>query len=224
MQVCSAVYTFSYVNYGIAVIVLLLGGWVHWRMPKGTFKSFFRSPDSHLQFHDLVLAFWANLACAVAFILLFEFFSLMLGCLVYKPVDLDFRSAPAGLLIGTILVMGMIEEIFFRGYLLRPEFLRNPRLRHLGSALLFGLAHGTFFPQLYAGFIFNYLRSKGASLWTTWIFHVFWNFFVIIIGAELESSMASAILAIGLILGGLYPVYLVTEEYWERLKTHPKDT
>lgn len=98
----------------------------------------------------------------------------------------EFSAAILAYFIFFILV-GVFEEVFFRGYVIQTLLSRNhqPAVIYIVSALLFSLVHGTnpnvttlgLINILLVGLLFAYMFLATKSLWLPIGFHITWNFF-----------------------------------------------
>jgi len=96
--------------------------------------------------------------------------------------------------LNVFLLVGLTEEIVFRGLLLQALAKRLPFWKaNVAAALLFLVIHypiwlyqGTFFNPgshayvLFVGLVFGWIFRKTGSLWSVIILHSFHNFFLII--------------------------------------------
>ena len=135
-------------------------------------------------------------------------FAIAVACLVYPPFVLAFRFwwqptrafsfvAPAGfwgVALAQLVVVGLPEEFFYRGYVqtrLHDAFPRTVRvlgvdispLALVGTSVLFALGHflvdlqpsrlAVFFPS----FLFGWIRQKRGSIGASAVFHAMCNVF-----------------------------------------------
>ena len=87
-------------------------------------------------------------------------------------------------IIGAALVVPVMEELFWRSFLMRwiehPNFLAvNPAqigIKALGiSAVLFALAHSLWFAGLFAGMVYGLLYMRSKTLWLPILAHAVTN-------------------------------------------------
>lgn len=119
----------------------------------------------------------------------------------------------------TAIVPGFVEELLFRGVILKNMLPFGRTTAVIGSALLFGLMHqnpGQFFYTTVAGLVLGYIYVHTRSLWCTVIIHMCNNFLAIvytILGERLSPSVYPvAVLLIELtvfLLGLTAAVYLI---------------
>lgn len=98
----------------------------------------------------------------------------------------NFNLAIFGYLIMFILV-GIFEEIFFRGYVIKTMLSRNNKtwVIYVVSALFFSLVHGInpnisalgLFNIMLVGLLFAYMFLKTKSLYIPIGYHITWNYF-----------------------------------------------
>ena len=119
----------------------------------------------------------------------------------------------------TAIVPGFVEELLFRGVILKNMLPFGRTTAVIGSALLFGLMHqnpGQFFYTTVAGLVLGYIYVHTRSLWCTVIIHMCNNFLAIVytmLGERLSPAVYPvAVLLIELMvfaLGLLSAVYLI---------------
>jgi len=87
-------------------------------------------------------------------------------------------------LIGAVLVVPVMEEIFWRSFLMRwldhPDFLAvNPAQVGLKAfcvtAVLFAVAHSLWLAGLFAGIVYNLLYMRSGTLWSPILAHATTN-------------------------------------------------
>lgn len=87
-------------------------------------------------------------------------------------------------LIGAALVVPVMEELFWRSFLMRwidhPDFLKiNPAQVGLKafclSAILFAIAHNLWLAGLFAGIVYNLLYMRSGTLWSPVLAHAVTN-------------------------------------------------
>lgn len=87
-------------------------------------------------------------------------------------------------LIGAALVVPVMEELFWRSFLMRwidhPDFLKiNPAQVGLKafclSAILFAVAHNLWLSGLFAGIVYNLLYMRSGTLWSPVLAHAVTN-------------------------------------------------
>lgn len=87
-------------------------------------------------------------------------------------------------LIGAVLVVPVMEELFWRSFLMRwithPNFLIvNPPQVGLKAfcitAILFAVAHSLWFAGLFAGIVYNLLYMRSGTLWSPILAHAITN-------------------------------------------------
>ena len=87
-------------------------------------------------------------------------------------------------LVGAALVVPVMEELFWRSFLMRwidhPNFLSvNPA--HIGlkafciTAVLFSVAHSLWLAGLFAGIVYNLLYMRSGTLWSPILAHAITN-------------------------------------------------
>ncbi|SFE24013.1 CAAX prenyl protease-related protein [Nitrosomonas sp. Nm166] len=87
-------------------------------------------------------------------------------------------------LIGAVLVVPVMEELFWRSFLMRwlihPDFLTvNPAQVGLKAfcitAMLFAVAHNLWLAGLFAGIVYNLLYMRSGTLWSPILAHALTN-------------------------------------------------
>lgn len=137
---------------------------------------------------------WFGLAIAVGIIVLLLWIPLYGGYLLISEPEIVNPYELAGLLalpwiairlFGSSVVVPVMEELFWRSFLLR--YLVNPDFRHvpLGtfttsalaiSVALFGVEHNQWFAGIVAGLLYTLLLSRTKSLFSCIIAHAVTNF------------------------------------------------
>lgn len=99
------------------------------------------------------------------------------------PADIDWPLA-AVRLAGAALVVPVMEELFWRSFLLRwlvdPQFLQVSPARvnvraFLVSVILFGVEHSLWLAGIVAGAVFTLLYMRSRNLWTAIVAHAVTN-------------------------------------------------
>jgi len=113
-------------------------------------------------------------------------FSFIINSLLYpdKTIDNPFQSL--GLIVGALLVAPIVEEIIFRGMILKGLLTNySPKKAIIISSLIFGFLHPfptQFLGALLIGFYFNWVYYKTKSLGNTIILHFIANTFALLTG------------------------------------------
>jgi membrane protease YdiL (CAAX protease family) len=116
--------------------------------------------------------------------------------------------------LGIILICPIIEELFFRGLILK-NFLKkySPVYAILLSSLLFGIYHLSFdnlISHVFVGILFGILYFKTNSLIIVVLAHMIWNTFSLLIYEFVELDLASSILNLFIyITAFIFLVYLL---------------
>ena len=87
-------------------------------------------------------------------------------------------------LLGAALVVPVMEELFWRSFLLRwidaPDFLNtsHKKIKYRGfivSVLLFGIEHNLWFAGVVAGVVYSLLYMRRGNLWSAIVAHAVTN-------------------------------------------------
>jgi len=113
------------------------------------------------------------------------------------------------------ILVGLLEEIFFRGYIISTMASRHNKkwVIYLVSAIIFSIVHGTnpnvtIFGLLnitLVGLLFAYMFDVTKSLWLPIGYHITWNFFQGNVFGFAVSGIAPK---------GIYKIELQTEQDW----------
>lgn len=143
----------------------------------------------------------------------------------WNGVTLNYTILETGLYMASMLFVGFLEEVIFRGYLFKAMCKNNVRSAVIVSSVTFGLGHivnllngREFLPTLmqimYAiaiGFAFTMIFLKSGSIIPCIISHAFVNS-TSVFGVESELPVRILVsLAVAVIAGG-YAFYLVKAE------------
>lgn len=163
--------------------------------------KFFRSPLTNFsaepKWHELLLSISLGM---VTFIILNLFF-IFLEKIGYKVemnvVNRTLLNGIKGNLLGYLwalysigIVTGIIEEIYFRGYLLN-QFLhfKHEKYGLVLTSLIFGLMHHSpdsspliAISLCFVGLVFGIVYMKTKNIWVTSLCHVTYNSFVLTVG------------------------------------------
>lgn len=131
--------------------------------------SFFRRPSPHV----LSCGVGITMASWILFYLSGELLSdglLQLGVLTLSP-DTSIPAAPAAVFVYLIrmLLPALLEELLFRGYILRSMRQFGDSFAIVASSVAFGLIHYTYLRDLRAfalGMVLAYFVIRSGSLWT----------------------------------------------------------
>lgn len=111
--------------------------------------------------------------------------AVLASCNLWNGVHMNFTAGEAALYVISMLFVGVIEELIFRGFLFTALLRGGVRQAVVISSLTFGLGHivnlfngaallPTLLQLVYAcavGFMFTVLFYKGGSLWPCMITH-----------------------------------------------------
>ena len=107
---------------------------------------------------------------------------------VPTDIGVDWGSGPVALglvIISTVIIAPIAEELMFRGYLLDSiRKMHGDWFAVVISALLFGIVHFepyTIGMAAIGGLIYGYVRVKTGSLWPSIIGHMIWNGIALIV-------------------------------------------
>ncbi len=114
---------------------------------------------------------------------------LLLTANLWHGVQMNFSPLETALYIASMLLVGFLEELIFRGFLFKAMLPGGIRSAFIVSSLTFGIGHmvnlingADFLPTLlqvcYAvaiGFLFTLIFYKGKSLWPCMITHGVFN-------------------------------------------------
>ena len=132
-------------------------------------------------------------------------------------------------LLSTAVVTGLLEEMIFRG-------LAETRLRRgmpmglamVGSALLFGLCHGTPIAIGYAfflGILFSLLDRRYDSILPSVVAHMFFNACALwFVTEDTLLILAAYLICLGVFIGSLYLYFRRGPETTEEVETMPVST
>jgi len=153
--------------YSSLSILSIIGATVGFFVAPWSLKSFFKMP-SHLLWHLKV----ALLALPVAYggMAFQSAFWLYLG--LDRPETTSIKNDHLVLVLLTVSIIPIVEEIIFRGFL--DELFKKYNQRKIGayaSSLIFGLCHPHFGATVPMGFILLYVRRRTNSLWSSILFH-----------------------------------------------------
>ena len=139
-----------------------------------------------VNFRTWVVAIIAGIVVFIAWINLTAGWMVMGESVGFDPRDNDEIDSllVAVRLIGAALVVPVMEELFWRSFLLRwitcPDFLTvNPA--HVGfkafciTAILFAVAHNLWLAGLFAGIAYNLLYMRSGTLWSPILAHAVTN-------------------------------------------------
>lgn len=162
----------------ISVVVALL-----WWM-RGAYSEL--KWPSEASFRTWVIAIVAGVGVFIAWINLTAEWMVMGESVGFDPRDeeeIDWLLV-ATRLIGAALVVPVMEELFWRSFLMRwlhhPNFLAvNPSCIGLRAfcitAIMFAIAHSLWFAGLFAGMIYNLLYMRSGTLWSPILAHAVTN-------------------------------------------------
>ncbi len=162
----------------IAVVAGLL-----WSMRKA--YSELRWPIG-IHFRTWIVAIVSGIGVFVAWINLTADWMVMGEAVSFDPrndAEIDWFLVAARL-IGAALVVPIMEELFWRSFLMRwiahPHFLTvNPAQVGLKAfcvtAMLFSVAHSLWFAGLFAGVVYNLLYMRSGTLWSPILAHAVTN-------------------------------------------------
>ena len=160
---------------------------------------------------------------------------LLLECLGYgfRDNSLHFAdTAPANvvLVLCSTLIAALVEELAFRGVLLRALRRYGDRFGILCSALIFALCHSSpmqFAPALLSGLVLACLTVRTGSLGTGILVHMAYNALAILINQISVNFLPSARELFSLLVGGLlticgiiFGVYLYRRDHKSRPNLH----
>ena len=139
-----------------------------------------------VNFRTWVVAIIAGIVVFIAWINLTAGWMVMGESVGFDPRDHDEVDwlLVAVRLIGAVLVVSVMEELFWRSFLMRwithPDFLTvNPS--HVGfkafciTAVLFAIAHNLWLAGLFAGIVYNLLYMRSGTLWSPILAHAVTN-------------------------------------------------
>ena len=124
---------------------------------------------------------------------------------------LDFTPS---MLMYTCVIGPIMEEVMFRGFLLKRARIFGDRTAVVYTAVMFGLMHGNIAQFLYAtaiGLIFGYVAVKTNSIRYTVLLHIAVNTFstVISFGETLAYAVGGDILSMIYMVGVLFTIFFI---------------
>ncbi len=142
--------------------------------------------------HDIGVRTW-TVAIATGVIVFIAWINLTAGWMVMgESVGFDPRNDDASIdwllvavrLTGAVLVVPLMEEIFWRSFLMRwikhPDFL-TVKPAQVGfkaffiTAMLFAVAHNLWLAGLFAGVVYNLLYMRSGTIWSPILAHAVTN-------------------------------------------------
>ena len=126
---------------------------------------------------------------------------LFLGEINFQSVNFDFKEIILSIL--TFIIVSVMEEVLFRGYILKNLMISfNKYIALIVSSILFSLAHG-FNPNIdlfgltnifLAGILLgiSYIHTK--NLWFPIALHLSWNFFQTIFGFNVSGQKSYSLI------------------------------
>lgn len=129
---------------------------------------FWRSIPSDLEFPDWREIYaLPSMALAILWIWAGPTESMSLADVLPNALDIEMLSWMAARVAGTVLVVPIVEELFFRGYLLTKAstlLYNNSWAAILVTSILFALLHSNIILAFAAGVLFGYVRIRTGRL------------------------------------------------------------
>lgn len=178
-----------YVAFSIFSIIGALIGMIV--QPRGAFHSFFSKPKN----------LWTHLKVALLAVpTAYGGMSIQSAIWLYLGIVKDERTSVRNdevlLILLTVAIIPIVEEIIFRGLL--DELFQKYNLRKIGayiSSLAFGLSHPHFGATIPMGFILLYIRRRTDSVWSSALVHSLINmsaYLGLVVLAKIEENSSSS--------------------------------
>lgn len=121
------------------------------------------------------------------------------------------------LLLGTGLLVPIMEELTFRYGMFKTLAQRNVAVAYIASSIIFGLMHGNPIQMVYAtllGLLLAYVYTKTENIWYPIILHAVNN-----TSSLLQETFPSTLMYIGVIAGGGAVIALIAYFACPRVRT-----
>lgn len=121
------------------------------------------------------------------------------------------------LLLGTGLLVPIMEELTFRYGMFKTLAQRNVAVAYIASSIIFGLMHGNPIQMVYAtllGLLLAYVYTKTENIWYPIILHAVNN-----TSSLLQETFPSTLMYIGVIAGGGAVIALISYFACPRVRT-----
>lgn len=206
------------------------------RLPKDTGRR------ESLGGRDFLLCLTAAMGMGYAMNLIGNMLNLLISFITGKsfldmnPVmDMMMQMSPS-MIVYSCLLGPFMEELLFRGILLKRARIFGDRTAVVFTAILFGMMHGNLAQFLYAtviGLIFGYVAVRTNSIWYTVWMHIIVNTYnnivawgeVLILGIDqtflpLLYSMAFFASIVLMIIGGIVVLVKYGKHWYDQLTWH----
>ena len=176
---------------GVMIYMLMFFILIAFLYIEGKFGSFWKLLDVPPLKKSLVLVIVVSVVDLLLFIVYTIGYNFIAG--LPEGVELFYDPGSANnplilVLLFTSMSIGapLVEEMFFRGYILDSlRVIHSDAVSIISSGLLFGLMHNPFFLFIgdfytiglasIGGFLYAWLRIQTGSLWTSIACHLLWN-------------------------------------------------
>lgn len=202
-------WTETLVQYGMLIGIAYIPAYlILWRLPRDHRKQ------GKLSGRDFLLCLAACMGVGYGLNLVGTCLNFLIGLLTSKSVfdmnpvaDMTLDMTPS-MILYTCIVGPFMEELMFRGLLLKRARLFGDRTAVIFTALMFGLMHGNLAQFLYAtaiGLILGYVAVKTNGIRYTVIMHMIVNSYstALAVGETMVMDMGSEILEMLYVLGML---------------------
>lgn len=158
---------------------------------------------------------------------------LLSGNVFENPLDnVVLELSPWAILLSTVLIAPVMEELMFRKLLLDRTVQYGQRMAVIISGVGFGLFHGNFFQFFYAcaiGMVFAYLYSSTGRIRYSIILHMIINFMGGFVSLMMIRGMAAKqiwaqvwlVMQVALMLGSMVAAIVLACIYGRRLSWFP---